>query len=368
MARFVNILVLNTGSSSLKIALYDTRNPEPLWSRHQEDDPRLGSVLASKPDVPIDAVGHRIVHGGSRFRDTIRITPDVKNGIAQTAEIAPAHNRHELAGIEAAQRMFGVQMPQFAVFDTAFHATLPQESYVYPGPYEWIARGIRRYGFHGISHQYTSRRAAQVLNRDPESLSLITCHLGNGCSLAAIRNGQSIDTTMGFTPLDGLMMGTRSGSVDPGILFYLQKHSGVTADDLDATLNNNSGLLGLSGNSGDMREIEKSLDQLDPRATLAFDVYIHRLRGGIGAMLASLNGADAIVFTAGVGENSARVRAATCRALGFLGVRLDASRNAKPDGDCEISAADSSVKVLVIHTREEWEIAQQCARMIEAGL
>jgi len=364
----VNILVLNTGSSSLKIALYDTEHLEPLWSRHEDEDPHLEAVLASRPNVPIDAVGHRIVHGGGRFRETIRISPDVKIGIAQVAEIAPAHNQRELAGIETTQRALGVQIPQFAVFDTAFHATLPEEAYVYPGPYEWIERGIRRYGFHGISHRYTSRRAAEVLGREPESLRLITCHLGNGCSLAAIRAGKSIDTTMGFTPLDGLMMGTRSGSVDPGILFYLEKHMGATAGEVDAMLNQRSGLLGLSGNSGDMREIEKALDRGDARAKLAFDVYIHRLRGGIGAMLASLGGADAIVFTAGVGENSARVRAATCQALGFIGVRLDAAKNAKPGGDCEISTPDSCVKVLVVHTREEWEIAQQCARVMPSRL
>src|SRR5207245_1469273 len=213
--------------------------------------------------------------------------------------------------------------------DTGFHSRLPEAAFVYPGPYEWLAQGIRRYGFHGINHQYCAERAAQLLGRDLKLLKLVTCHLGNGCSLAAIREGHSVDTTMGFTPLEGLMMGTRSGSVDPGILTYLMRQGSFTAEQLDELLNTKSGLLGISGISGDMRQIVSAMKEGNPRAKLGFEIFVHRLRSSIGSMVAILGGIDALVFTAGIGENSPEIRAASCENFGFLGVKLDPAKNAQ---------------------------------------
>ncbi len=335
----MRVLVFNAGSSSLKCRLYELLPGEPsvqpppaLWEGHAgwaqgagtaELRIRTASGATTEKSIPIDspegvfeplleslppgdihAAGHRIVHGGKVFRESTLIRPEVKTAIANQAELAPEHNRIELHAIEAAARQFGPNMPQVAVFDTGFHLSLPEAAYVYPGPYEWLDQGIRRYGFHGISHQYASRRVAALLARPLASLRLITCHLGNGCSLAAVLNGLSIDTTMGFTPLEGLMMGSRSGSVDPGILLYLLKHGGCDAQTLDHTLNEESGLKGISGVSSDMREVLQARASGNARARLAFDIYVHRVRSGIGAMLASLGGLDALVFTAGVGENS----------------------------------------------------------------
>ncbi len=327
---------------------------EMLWS---------GPAQAIGERSEIHAAGHRIVHGGRAFRESTRITPEVKTALVRLASFAPEHNRLEVEAIEAVERILGPKVPQVAVFDTAFHASLPPAAHTYPGPHEWIARGIRRYGFHGISHQYVSRRAAQVLGRELASLRMITCHLGNGCSLAAIRDGVSIDTTMGFTPLEGLMMGTRSGTVDPGILIHLVRHCQDTAEDLDRILNKESGLKGLSGISGDMREVLQAAEQGNPRAQLALEVYVHRLRSEIGAMVASLEGLDALVFTAGVGENCPQIRRAVCDAFAFLGMRIDAAKNDKAQCDCEISTADSAVRVLVVETNEEWEIARESARL-----
>jgi acetate kinase len=248
------------------------------------------------------------------------------------------------------------------VFDTAFHAQMPLPAAIYPGPYAWFEAGIRRYGFHGISHQYCAQRAAQLLGR--EDLCLIICHLGNGCSLSAVRQGHSIDTTMGFTPLDGLMMGTRSGAVDPGILVHLLRQQGYGADELDYILNHESGLWGISGISADMRQIMAAIAQGDSRAQLAIEVFIHRLRSCIGAMLTSLGGVDAIVFTAGIGENSAPIRVAACAALEFLGLKLNQESNAHRPVDVDIAMPDSTVRVLVIHTQEDWAIAQQCWRLL----
>ncbi len=255
-------------------------------------------------------------------------------------------------------------MPQVAVFDTAFHAQLPLATTVYPIPYQWFEKGIRRYGFHGISHRYCADRAAQILGRDLQELRLITCHLGNGCSLAAIQDGHSIDTTMGFTPLEGLMMGSRSGSVDPGILIYLLRQEGFSADLLDEMLNKSSGLKGVSGVSADVRQILAAISENNAQAKLAFDVYIHRLRAQIGAMAASLKGLDGLVFTAGVGENSLEVRAAACEGFEFLGLKIDPEKNANAPKDQDISTSDSTVRVLVIQTQEDWSIAQECWQIL----
>jgi acetate kinase len=246
---------------------------------------------------------------------------------------------------------------------------MPLSAKTYPGPYEWFEQGIRRYGFHGINHQYCAERAAQLLAKSLASLKLVTCHLGNGCSLAAIREGKSIDTTMGFTPLEGLMMGTRSGTVDPGILTYLMRKRHFADEQLDDVLNKKSGLLGISGISGDMREIlAASRNAAEPskmaRAKLAFDMYVHRLQSGIGAMTAVLGGIDALVFTAGVGENSPEVRAAVCGNFAFLGMKLDPVKNAQPPQDADISVPDSNLPVLVIRAQEDWMIARECWRLV----
>src|SRR6202035_5078507 len=256
----------------------------------------------------------------------------------------------ELEGIKSIEKRIGTVL-QVAVFDTGFHSRLPEPAAVYPGPYEWLAQGIRRFGFHGINHQYCAQRTAQLRGKDLSSLKLVTCHLGNGCSLAAIQHGKSIDTTMGFTPLDGLMMGTRSGSVDPGILTYLMRAQNLTGETLDDLLNKKSGLLGISGISGDMRQIVSAMNQGNHRAELAFDIFVHRLQAGIGSMVAALGGLDALVFTAGIGENSPEVRWAACANFNFLGLQLDPAKNASPHPDREISAPSSSVRVLVVQAQ-----------------
>ncbi len=256
------------------------------------------------------------------------------------------------------------RVPQIAVFDTGFHRQMPLSAVVYPGPYKWLSDGIRRYGFHGINHQYCASRAAHLLGKELKSINLVTCHLGNGCSLAAIRNGRSVDTTMGFTPLEGLMMGTRSGSVDPGILTYLMRQSRLSGKQMDKMLNQQSGLLGISGLSGDMRRVLAARKKGHKRATLAFDIYVHRLRAGIGAMVAALGGIDALVFTAGVGENASEVRAETCDPLQFLGLTLDSKKNAHCAPDQDIATPDSPARVLVIRAQEDWAIAGECWKLM----
>ena len=259
-----------------------------------------------------------------------------------------------------------------AVFDTAFHSELPDAAAVYPGPYEWIAQGIRRFGFHGINHQYCAERAAQLLGKELRRLKIVTCHLGNGCSLAAIQNGHSIDTTMGFTPLEGLMMGTRSGTVDPGILTYLMRENNLSGQALDDLLNKKSGLLGISGVSGDMREIVAAMKAGNERARLAFGIFAHRLQTGIGAMIAALGGIDALVFSAGIGEHSPEVRAAACGNFGFLNLKLDDAKNASPpsvpQADRDISVPASKVRVLVVQAQEDWAIARECWKLVASNV
>ena len=402
----MRVLVLNSGSSSQKSCVYEIGDalpenpPARLWEGKVEwvDDRVHYSVKNSQgvgvKDVAgvtsrgeaitrlletlwngktksishpsaIDVVGHRVVHGGPHYFAPALVTPEVKSEIEKVSIFAPLHNRAELEGMEIVAKLLG-PVPQVAVFDTGFHHQMPLAAATYPGPYEWFEQGIRRYGFHGINHQYCAERAAQLLGKDLNSLLLITCHLGNGCSLAAIREGRSVDTTMGFTPLEGLMMGTRSGSVDPGVLTYLMRQRHFFDEKLDDVLNKKSGLLGISGISGDMREVLAATrnggDPMQARAQLAFDMYVHRLRSGIGAMAAVLGGIDALVFTAGVGENSHEVRAAACENLGFLGVKLDHVRNGQSrlNDDADISATDAAVRVLIIHAQEDWMIARGC--------
>ena len=397
----MKILVLNAGSSSQKMALYDLTDPlpdrptAPLWkasidwdqcelkiTKHngvdiQESiemaDPSLvisevldrlcsGSTQVIQDLGELDIVGHRVVHGGRDYHESILIDPQVKAEIDRLSCFAPIHNPANLAGIVAIEKKMG-DIPQVAVFDTAFHSHLPDVSKVYPLPYEWYEKGIQRYGFHGISHEYCAHRSAELLNRNLEDLRLIICHLGNGCSLSAIRNGKCIDTTMGFTPLEGLMMGSRSGSVDPGILIYLLREEHYTIEQLDHLLNYESGLRGLSGKSSDMRQILAAMKQQDSRAKLAFEVYIYRLRAQIGAMLANLGGLEALVFTAGVGENQPLVRSSVCEGLGFLGIEIDYDRNLAQPIDQIISPEKSPVKVLVVKTQEDWAIALECFKL-----
>jgi acetate kinase len=400
----MKILVLNAGSSSQKSCLYELDRdkipadpPEPLWQAQIDWNDREGraelrvntdrgeelheifpstskfddtlKVLKTlwngrtqsieRPEA-IDIVGHRVVHGGEKYRECVRIDAAVKAEIDRLATFAPAHNPTNLAGIEAVERLMGVEMPQMAMFDTAFHATLPPAAYVYPGAHEWLEQGIRRYGFHGIGQQYSAERAARRLGRDLRSLKTIVCHLGNGCSLAAVRDGVSIDTTMGFTPLEGLMMGSRSGSIDPGILVHLLRHTDITVDELDRLLNQESGLVGISGVSNDMREVVAAIAAGNDRAQLAFDIFVQRLRSGIGAMVASLGGLDVLVFSAGIGEHSAAVRSAACAGFEFLGVAIDEDKNHAEPCDLDISTPESQVRVMVIHVEENWAIAREC--------
>ena len=400
----MKILVLNSGSSSQKACLYEIGDalpesaPLPLWEGRIESngDTAAVTVRSSKGivrkeklkrlpgetvlkdllatlwsgDTPsiaspaeIDAVGHRVVHGGPRFHDPILISNDVYSTLAGQSQFAPLHIQSELQGMKTIADLLG-DVPQVAVFDTGFHRQMPLMAQTYPGPYEWFEQGIRRYGFHGINHQYCSTRAAQMTARDLKSLKIVSCHLGNGCSVTGIRAGRSVDTTMGFTPLDGLMMGTRSGSVDPGILFFLMRQYGLNADQIDDMLNKRSGLLGISGLSADMRDILAGMHRGDEKAKLAFDLYVHRLRTAIGGMAAVLEGLDVLIFTAGIGENSPEVRAATCKGLDFLGVAIDLNRNNKEALlDADISSSDSRVKILVIRAAEDWAIAGECWRL-----
>lgn len=350
-----------------------------LWSRERAAATQhllkqlwQGSTQVIANSSEIHAIGHRVVHGGETYRTATLIDETVKAAIRDLIPLAPSHNPINLAGIALAQHLFntlsGQQIPQFAVFDTAFHSTLPAAAAFYPVPQSWIQQGIRRYGFHGISHQYCAHRAAHLLNRPLGDLRLVIAHLGNGCSLSAIQGGHSIDTTMGFTPLDGLMMGTRSGSVDPGILTYLMRTQGYTHAQLDQQLNQESGLKGVSELSSDMREIVAAMHSGNAKAKLAFDIYIHRLRAGIAAMTASLGGLDALVFTAGVGEYATIVRAEACEGLRFLGVEISEQKNRDGLGEGSdrkafqrnraISPNGAAVPVWVIHTQEDWQIAQ----------
>ncbi len=405
----MKILVLNAGSSTQKSCLYEVKGdslpsspPKPLWEgkvdwSHQQGVAEIevetsagenlteeiatdsqseimtrllntisnGSTKVINQLSEIDVVGHRVVHGGKYYRESVVITQEVKDAIANLANLAPAHNPANLAGIEAGEKILG-EVKQVAVFDTAFHRSIPDAAAIYPGPYEWVEQDIIRYGFHGISHQYCAERTADILGKDLQSLRIITCHLGNGCSLAAIKNGRSIDTTMGFTPLDGLMMGSRSGSVDPGILIYLLEQKICTVKDLDNLLNKASGLSGISGISGDMRQIKAAISQGNQRAQLAYDIYVHRLRSSIGAMLASLGGLDALVFTGGIGENASGIRQAACEAFEFLGIQIDVVKNMNKPVDKDITTSDSPIKALVIHTQEDWQIARECYRLLES--
>lgn len=404
--------MINAGSSSIKSRLYaasqvSSHNPPTLWQgqvNFHPDKPselivsRAGgkpetchfqgrdvgagfgelfnvlsgnSLPANRPkpvigEVEIKAVGHRVVHGGDKYFASTRIDQQVLADLHQYIELAPSHEQANITGMQIASDHFP-KVPQVAVFDTAFHHTMPPSAFVYAGPYSWFAQDeIRRYGFHGISHSYCGQRAAALVGKDLKALRIITCHLGNGCSLCAIKNGASLMTTMGFTPLEGLVMGTRSGSLDPGILLHLLKNKRYSVDDLSRVLNKESGLKGLSGLSGDMRELEAAVANNNSQAKLAWDVFVHSLSANICALIPRLGGLDILVFAGGIGENSALVRFDTCSQLDFIGVKIDQALNQAVQKDTDISSAQASVRTLVIHTNEELAIARECLPFIKS--
>ncbi|MDJ0571921.1 MAG: acetate kinase [Pleurocapsa sp. MO_192.B19] len=390
------VLVLNAGSSSQKSCLYSLGKslpdtpPKPLWEAdidwtvskqggiltvesnniEQEIELKdrdtalkvlLDTLVQGETKVldslhEIDVVGHRVVHGGEKYSQPTVIDEEVKKAIADLIPLAPNHNPANLEGINTIEEILP-EVPQVAVFDTAFHTTIPQPAKVYPIPYKFYDKGIQRYGFHGISHEYCAHRTAQILQKPLKSLKIVICHLGNGCSLSAVKDGTCINTTMGFSPLEGLMMGTRCGSIDPQIPLYMMQEYGLDTARLSQILNKESGLKGVSGISGDMRAINKAIADGNTQAQLAFDIYIHRLKSEIGAMVASLDGLDVLVFTAGVGENANIVREKTCAGLTYLGLQLDLAKNSASSVDENIATDNSPVKVLVIHTQEDWAIA-----------
>jgi acetate kinase len=366
----MRILVINAGSSSLKLRVLDDGD-EVIFSVDLSDSPAAAVANAVEGFGDIDAVGHRIVHGGTEFTAPVLIDDVVEARLRALTDLAPLHQPKSLAALDAANAALpGV--PAVACFDTAFHSGMPPAASTYAIPAGWRQRfALRRYGFHGISHAYTSRRAAELLGRPAESLRVVTCHLGAGASLAAVQGGRSVDTTMGFTPLDGLVMATRSGSLDPGLVLWLEEHVGTPPAELADALEHRSGLLGLAG-TADMRAIVAGAGRGEPDARLALDVYTHRLRGAIAAMAAAMGGMDALVFAGGVGENSPEVRSLAVEGLGFLGLYLDEEANVGRKGgagaDRTISARDSPLPTLVVAAREDLEIARETRQVLSSSM
>ncbi len=363
----MRVLVVNAGSSSLKLTLLDSDDTviaaqELDTPRAQVDPDQLRAALDS-PLCEADAVGHRIVHGGERFHEAVSIDADTQAGMRELSDLAPLHQAKSLAALDAVTGALP-KLPAVACFDTAFHRTLPAAAHTYALPAQWRERwGLRRYGFHGLSHAWVARRTPQLLERDASGLRIVSCHLGAGASLCAIKDGRSLDTTMGFTPLEGLVMATRSGSVDPGMLLWLAEHERLSAAELADALEHRSGMLGLAG-SADMREIVTRAGEGEPSARLALDVYVHRLRAGIAAMTTALGGLDALVFTGGVGEHSSEVRAQAGAGLAFLGVEVDDARNDETRAYGEIGARGAAVRTLVLTAREDIEIACQVRELM----
>jgi len=395
----MKILVLNCGSSSIKYQLLDMATEQVLAIGKVErigmDDAIFEYAGGGKPEIKeigtildhttgirkvlgaltskehgvlerpdeISAVGHRVVHGGEAFSRSVIIDDEVKRTLRALFDIAPLHNPPNLTGILAAEALLP-KAPQVAVFDTAFHATMPRTAFLYGLPYAMYKRHkIRRYGFHGTSHKYVSQRAAAFLGKAPEELKIITCHLGNGSSVCAVLNGKSVDTSMGFTPLEGLLMGTRSGDLDPGVISYIMSREEISIQEVNSMLNKHSGMRGVSGISGDMRQIEEEMARGDERAKETFAMMEYRLRKYVGAYVAAMDGVDAIVFTGGIGENSRLVRETLCKNLSYLGITFDADAN-KAKGERRISGPDSKVEVLVIPTNEELMIARETKDLV----
>jgi acetate kinase len=383
-------LILNPGSSSLKFSLFAMPGERLLADGDVDWSPQRMSMVVRRPEAPethtrlaepsfreatrrvvaelrslapqgLRAIGCRVVHGGERFNRAVRVTPEVKQAIGELSELAPLHNPASVACLDALDAVLpGV--PQVVVFDTAFHATLPLPARTYPIPFRWTEEwGLRRFGFHGLSHSYCAVRAAELLGRG--DLRLVIAHLGQGASLSAVAGGVCIDTTMGFTPLDGLMMGSRSGSVDPGLLIHVLRKHGLNADQLDHALNQESGLAGVSGVSSDLREVLAAAAS-NPRARLAVAIYVHRIVQLIGAMTASLGGLDALVFTAGVGEHSREIRSQVCARLGHLGLRLDEAAQTTREPDVDVALADSPARILILRTREDLTILRETCKLV----
>ena len=397
----MKVLVINCGSSSLKYRLIDMAKEECIAKGLVERIGLKDSVLTQKSKVKheykineevkdhqeaiklvlkalvdkdsgvissmeeIGAVGHRVVHGGERYENSVIIDDDVLSYLEKCSKLAPLHNPSNIIGIRACQEiMKGV--PMVAVFDTAFHQTMPEVAYIYPIEYKlYEDYRIRKYGFHGTSHKYVSNKLGEILGKDIKDLKIISCHLGNGASITAIKDGKSFDTTMGFTPLEGIVMGTRSGSIDPAIPTYLMKECNYTLEEVETSLNKKSGVLGISGVSSDFRDIEKAVAEGNERAKLALDIFHYKIKGQIGAYIAQMGGVDAIIFTAGVGENGPESREACLSGLEFLGIKLDSEKNKSRGKLTEISAKDSKVKVYVIPTNEELMIAKETVNLLK---
>lgn len=396
----MKILVLNCGSSSLKYQLFDMENESVLAKglceriaiegsliKHQatgKEEFMLEAPMSDHNDAisqvidalldkehgvitnisEINAVGHRVVHGGESFVSSVIIDEKVKAAISECAEIAPLHNPPNLMGIEACEKLMG-QTPQIAVFDTAFHQTMPRKAYLYAIPYELYEKyKIRKYGFHGTSHKYVSSRAADVLKRPIEELKIITCHLGNGASVCAVDGGKSIDTSMGFTPLEGLVMGTRSGDIDPAAISYIMEKENKTVKEVENILNKKSGVLGVSGVSSDFRDIEKAAKDGNERAAAALEQFYYRVAKYIGEYAASMNGVDAVVFTAGLGENSVAARENICSYLGYLGLEVDSEKNNCRGKEVDFATDKSKVRALAVPTNEELVIARDAKELL----
>ncbi|MGP1570362.1 MAG: acetate/propionate family kinase [Eubacteriales bacterium] len=396
----MKVLVINCGSSSLKYQVLDMKNEEllckglverigiegsiithektgmdkfKLETPMKDHKDAIGHVIDAIKDADhgvvvnmdeIEAVGHRVVHAGEKYAQSVLITQEVLNALDECVELAPLHNPPNLAGIVACKELMP-GAPMVAVFDTAFHQTMPAEAYIYALPYEYYEKyKVRKYGFHGTSHRYVSERAAQMLEKDIKDVKIVTCHLGNGASLAAVKGGECIDTSMGFTPLEGLVMGTRSGDIDPAIVTFISEKEKLTPQQANDVLNKKSGVLGISGISSDFRDLEEAAAKGDERAQLAIDAFVHRVKHYMGAYIAQMNGVDAIVFTAGVGENAKEMREAICANLDNLGIKIDKKRNDVRGKETIISTDDAKVKVLLIPTNEELMIAKDTVSIV----
>ena len=400
----MKVLVLNCGSSSIKYQFIDTESRIALAKGMVERIGMSSAVLTHEPHEKekikivgeildhsiaieyviavllspnhgvikdkkeIQAVGHRVVHGGETFSGSVLITQEVMNALKDNIELAPLHNPPNIKGVQATQYHLP-QTPQVGVFDTAFHVKMPPRAYLYGIPYELYKKyKIRRYGFHGTSHRYVSQRAAEILGKPLEQLKIITAHLGNGCSMAAVDSGRSVDTTMGFTPLEGLIMGTRSGDMDPSVILYIMAKEGLSLSEANTLLNKHSGLIGISGESSDMREIEEAVAEGNKKAKYAFDVFTYRIKKYVGAFTAAMGGLDVLVFTGGIGENSVMVRHDVCSNMEFLGIKFDDEANKNVSGECAITTGDSKVKVLRIPTNEELVIALDTEEIVNEQL
>ena len=398
----MKVLVINCGSSSLKYQVLDMdgenllakglverigmdgsvithtkigsedkwKNEVPMPTHKEAIEQVLNAIVDPEHGVLKDmselgAVGHRVVHGGERYANSVLIDEEVLTHLDELSELAPLHNPANILGIRACQKLMP-NTPMVAVFDTAFHQTMPAESYIYALPYEYYEKyGVRRYGFHGTSHKYVADRAAKMINVSLDDMKLITCHLGNGASVSAIKRGKCIDTSMGFTPLEGLVMGTRCGDIDPSITTYISEKEHLSAEEMNEIMNKKSGVLGISGISSDFRDIEAAAEEGNERAQLALKVFAHKVRAYIGAFIAEMNGLDALVFTAGVGENDIAMRDIICNDLGNLGIKLDLVKNKIRGKECIISRSDSPVTIMLIPTNEELMIARDTVDIVE---